>query len=299
MRQKYVLVQCVLSAWSLSLIMGGGTVGQARAEDLSPDVDVTAKPDKSLTDALADGVLTDESDTPAAPMDFGTLLPKEPPSLIDLWSGRCSLGANGSEGNSQTFDIIFGFDAKRKTKRNVLSVDLDYRRGNSNSVMTAHKGLLLTRYERLFAGTPWRWFFDSTLEYNEFRDFDLRLAMSSGLGYRLIQAERTSLTGRLGGGVSHEFGSVDDQWIPELAYGLDLEHKLNERQKIVGSFDCYPDATDFTNFRVKSKISWEIVLDESMNLSMKIGAIDRYDSSTPANNQPNDFDYSVTLLWGF
>jgi len=281
--------------------MGGVAVRHARAEDLSAGVDVVGQPDESLSDVLdtPDKSVPDVLDTPAIPLDFGSLLPEEPPSLIDLWDGGCELGVNGSEGNSQTFDIIFGFDAKRKTKRNVLSVDLDYRRGNSNSVMTAHKGLLMARYERLFAGTPWRWYFDSTLEYNEFRNFDLRLAMSSGLGYRLIQAERTSLTGRLGGGVSHEFGGVDDQWIPELAYGFDLEHKLNKRQKIVGSFDCYPDATDFTNFRVTSKISWEIVLDESMNLSMKIGAIDRYDSSTSPGDVPNEFDYSVTLLWGF
>ena len=40
------------------------------------------------------------------------------------------------------------------------------------------------------------------------------------------------------------------------------------------------------------------MLDEDSNLNLKIGVIDRYDS-TPNGRKPNDFDYSVLLLWKF
>ena len=43
-------------------------------------------------------------------------------------------------------------------------------------------------------------------------------------------------------------------------------------------------------------ISWELVLDDVNNLSLKVGVIDRYDS-TPNGAEPNDVDYSVLLLW--
>ena len=40
------------------------------------------------------------------------------------------------------------------------------------------------------------------------------------------------------------------------------------------------------------------VLDEANNLSLKLGVIDRYDS-TPSGAKYNDIDYSLLLLWAF
>jgi len=56
--------------------------------------------------------------------------------------------------------------------------------------------------------------------------------------------------------------------------------------------------TDFADYRINAKADWEVLLDEEMNLSMKAGVIDRYDS-TPEGLEPTDLDYTLTLLWGF
>jgi len=42
-----------------------------------------------------------------------------------------------------------------------------------------------------------------------------------------------------------------------------------------------------------------VLLDEAMNLSMKVSLLDRYDNHAPVGIKPNDLDYAVTLLRGF
>ena len=39
-----------------------------------------------------------------------------------------------------------------------------------------------------------------------------------------------------------------------------------------------------------------MLLDEATNMSLKLGIIDRYDS-TPNGLKPNDLNYSLMLLW--
>jgi hypothetical protein len=48
--------------------------------------------------------------------------------------------------------------------------------------------------------------------------------------------------------------------------------------------------------RINSKAGWELLLDEEMNLSLKLTVLDRYDS-TPNRAEPNDIDYAAMLLW--
>ena len=55
---------------------------------------------------------------------------------------------------------------------------------------------------------------------------------------------------------------------------------------------------DVSDYRITTQIAWEIVIDEVNNLSLKISALDRYDS-TPSGGTPNALDYAATLLWSF
>ncbi|HUT14122.1 MAG TPA: hypothetical protein VMY42_26775 [Thermoguttaceae bacterium] len=41
-----------------------------------------------------------------------------------------------------------------------------------------------------------------------------------------------------------------------------------------------------------------MLIDQQMNLSLKLGVLDRYDS-TPNGVKPNDLDYTAVLLWKF
>lgn len=220
----------------------------------------------------------------------------EPPPKI--WEGGLELGLDGSNGNSENFNLHFGGKLKRKTKLTVLSSELDYKQNNSNSVQTANKAFLDSRFEYLFQESPWTWFVHNIEDYDEFKAYDLRVSIDTGFGYRLVKNDITSLTGRFGGGTTREIGGPDDEFIPEAVFGLEGEHKLSKRQKLSASVEYRPDVTDFTDYRLNTKAAWEVLLDEEKHLSLKVGVLDRYDAHADGR-KPNDLDYTLTLLWSF
>ena len=223
---------------------------------------------------------------------------EEEPPPIKLWEGSCELGFNGSEGNSETLNFRFGMDAKRKTDASILDLDLDYHKKTADSQEAANRLLLDSRYEWLHEDSPWTSFVHQTTEYDEFKAYNVRVTANSGVGYQFVDNDETSLMGRFGSGVSHEIGGPDKSVVPELTWGLDFDHQLTKRQKLKASTEFVPDVTDFTDFRLNTKLSWEVLLDEDWNLSLKTSLLDRYDS-TPNGSKPNDLDYSITLLWSF
>jgi len=222
----------------------------------------------------------------------------QPEPVKGPWSGSFELGLDGSEGNSQRFNFRFGGEGKRKTEQDVISLDLDYHRNTNNSQETANRTFFDWRYEWLFRESPWTWFAHGTVDYDEFKAFDVRVTMDTGLGYQFIETDATSLLGRTGGGWSREVGGPDDRYVPEAVFGLDFQRQLSKRQKLTATADYTPDVTDFAEFRLKTKAAWEVLLDEPMNLSLKMSVLDRYDS-TSHEAKANDVDYGITLLWRF
>ena len=224
------------------------------------------------------------------------ICPDCPPPKI--WEGCVELGLNASEGNSETFNFRFGARAKRCRPADVLSLDLTYAKNSANDIETANKALFDGRQEWLFADSPWTVYIHGTAEYDEFKAFDVRLSLDSGLGYRFIQSEATSLIGRFGPGVSHEIGGPDDDFVPEAVLGMEFEHRLSERQKLCASAEYLPALTDIDDYRFNSKMAWELLVDPVWNVSLQLAATDRYDS-TPQGAMHNDLDYSLLFLWAF
>ena len=216
--------------------------------------------------------------------------------LPSVWERSLEVGINGSEGNAQAFSLVASTRLKRETDRSVMKTEIVYGRSEANSVLTQHYGFWDSRWDFKLGDSRWSYFNLFRLEFDEFKAFDYRLTLSSGLGYDIIKTDARKLTGRFGAGVSREFGGGDERYIPEAVFGMDYEHQLTKRQKLVATADYFPSWDDFGDYRIVANASWELLLDEETNLSLKIGAIDRYDS-TPFGREPNDIDYFVTLLW--
>ena len=214
------------------------------------------------------------------------------------WSGSVEMGLNGSDGNSDLFNFRFGADLKRETDWNTFTFDLDYKNDSTDDVQTANRMFLDMRNE--WAPTKGRWnlYAHGTFEYDEFKDFDSRIAGDAGYAYNFIKNDITRFAGRVGLGTSHEIGGSNDEWVPEGSLGLDFERQISKLQKFVMKVDYFPDLSEFGNARIDTKIDYEIVIDTEMNLSLKLGVLDRYDS-TPGDALHNDLDYSAVLLWNF
>lgn len=212
-----------------------------------------------------------------------------------FWKYGFEIGINGSEGNAQAFSIVTSGNMKRETEGNEFSLDATYGKTQAGGVETQHYALMNSRWDWKTSPT-WFLYNKNILEYDEFKAFDLRVSITGGLGYHFIKDEVTTLTSRFGAGASREIGGPDDSWVPEANFGLDFERKISERQKVALTTDYFPSWEDFMDYRLVTNANWEIQLDDSPNVSLKVGAIDRYDS-TPNGAQHNDIDYFLTLIW--
>lgn len=220
-----------------------------------------------------------------------------PNSWFDpTWSGSVEFGLNGTTGNSDSNSYRVAANLRRETERQRVAFDATQARTSSNSVISQNNALANLKYEFLFPESPWTWFVKSTLEYDQFKAFDMRWLANTGVGYQILKNEMARLETRFGSGVSQEVGGPDDELVPEAAFGIDFEIQLTKRQKITTTVDYYPEWAAFGDFRLYTNSGWEVLLDEAMNLSMKVGAIDRYDS-TPQGKKPNDLDYLAVLVW--
>lgn len=234
-------------------------------------------------------------DLPPPPAEEAAEAPEPPPKL---WEGSFELGLNGTEGNSRTLNFRFGFDAKRKTPRDVFSMDLDYHRDTADYVETANRLYFDWRYEWLIEDSCWTLFVHGSDDYDQFRPYDVRVATDAGVGRKFIDTKRTTFLGRLGAGFVREIGGPDDHYAPALNFGIDLTHKINDLQKLAANMEYTPEVDDFDDCRINSKVTWELLLDKAANLSLKVSIRDRYDS-LPGDGEPNDIDYSTVLMWRF
>jgi putative salt-induced outer membrane protein YdiY len=213
-----------------------------------------------------------------------------------LWSGSVELGLNGTSGNAETMSFRTGADIKHKVDCNTLAITFAYARTQADGKETQNNALLTVRDDWDFCDSLWLFFVKETTEYDEFKAFDVRLAANSGLGYYVVKQDDAKLKVRAGAGASHEIGGPEDEVVPEAVFGYDIEACLTPRQKIESTFEYLPSWADWNDYRMESKMSWAIQLDEAAKLSLKLSVIDRFDS-TPEGRKPNDLDYAALLMW--
>ena len=172
----------------LGILVFGSLVGaQPPAEESAPPLlapELQRLPPVSLPAAVPEEVVQPPAEpTPAAP---------EAKPAAKPWTGSFKLGLDGSEGNSEVLNFRFGFDAKRNTKAKVVTLDLDYHKSMSEDAETANRAFFDWRFERFLDQSHWTSFVHGTVDYDEFKVFDVRVTADFGLGYYLVKTEKTS-----------------------------------------------------------------------------------------------------------
>lgn len=224
-------------------------------------------------------------------------VPPEKPAP-NFWKGGFEIGLSGATGNSEIFKLRVAGNAKRETKETIFKIDGFYAFAKADGMNTENRSWTEARQEWLMPNSPWSFYFSGQLLTDEFKAYDLRLAAYSGMSYLWIKNERILFKTRAGAGGTREIGGPDTAFHPEANAGLDFEVKISERQKFTSTVDVYPSLQDSGDYRVQAKAAYEILIDPTWNLTLKLGALDRYDS-TPQGKLRNDLDYFATLLWSF
>lgn len=223
----------------------------------------------------------------------------EAPAEDSPWSLRIEVGLDGAEGNTERFAGRFGFYADRETDKELFHFQTTYRRATEDGEKTAERFNTQIRNDWKLGDSPWEIFAQVEADVDEFKEYDLRLSGAVGVGYRFIDNENTKLVGRVGPGLAYEFGVEDEEIIPELFTGLDLSHKLSERQFINAYIHYIPDLSDTDNYLVRSGADWEYIMTDDGAMSLKIGFVDRYDNLVEDGVEKNDLDYYATINYRF
>ena len=219
-------------------------------------------------------------------------------SWMKGWDSHAEFGLDGSSGNADTLALQTGLELRRQTDLYTIAVDIDYRNARSQNVTIEDNGRYNLDVDRLIKGSPWSSFGKFGLEWDTFKAFDLRLNLNGGLGYHFLREDDASLAARFGAGASKEIGAPDDDWVAEAVFGLEGMRQINSRHKVKAKLDYFPAWEDFGDYRLVADASWEILLDDTDNFSLKLAATDRFDS-TPQGARRNDVYYSLLLLYKF
>lgn len=238
------------------------------------------------------------SSTAFAQLEF-SMSPGDIVEEIAAWDGSFSAGLNGKSGNSQNVDFNLVLDMTRETDFATTNILANYFYSANQIATTTDRWFSQFRQERKFENPRWSWFYQAAVEADRFKDFDYRIALHSGLAYKIFDEEMRKLKVRMGAGASREVGSVNDEWSPELQFGADWERKLSDTTRVYASVDFFPNVSDFGDYRVNSNTGLEFVLDAERKINFKIFAINRFDSTPPPGNQENDIDYGMALGFGF
>ncbi len=250
--------------------------------------------------ALTQTLAQDQPDEPAEqPVTLDAESPPASQSWLNGWTGSAALGLNGADGNTERFSFRAETNAKRTVEAYETSLSFLYAYAQEDGNDSESRFEANARNDWLFKDSRWRFFALAKYEFDNFQDWDHRISLFAGPAYEFIKNDTTFLLGRVGLGVAREFGGEDNTWTPEGLIGADFEHAFSDRQKITATADFFPALDDVGDYRFVAKAAYEIIVDPTNGLTLRLGIEDRYDSTPGDGFKRNDISYFALLAWNF
>ena len=145
----------------------------------------------------------------------------------------------------------------------------------------------------------WSLYVNGQYDRDKFRAEDFRLYGNGGFGYEFFKEKDMALVGRIGLGMRRSFGDVNRDLKSESVLGLEYRWNLTAKQKITAKSTVYPDLYEIGQRRMVTSANWSIKIDKLRGISLKIGAQNEYESTTPGNTKHNDFRGTVSIGYDF
>ncbi|MEO1130584.1 MAG: DUF481 domain-containing protein, partial [Planctomycetota bacterium] len=235
---------------------------------------------------------------PVPPTTEPTPIIETPEPTRATWDREVELGLTGSSGNTERRNLLFGFRVERNHEESLFRLNARYRLDTDRGNRTANRFLANARQEWGRTNERLSLFLQGGVELDEFRDFEYRITGGAGVTYPFIFNERTSLRGRLGAGFNREAGGGTRDWIPELITGLELDHRINDTQRLVASAEVFPDLEELGEFRSILRGEWRLQVARDPRISLRIGLEHRYETQT-IDAKRSDFDFFLRMVYGF
>jgi len=279
----------------------GALIGAAAAPaDDAPPAEQAEQPPAEAQDDAPPTAAGGQPPQPAAPP-----APVEQPQ----WDYKLEIGFNANEGNTEDQNLRIAFTAERDREDNRLLFDASYKLASSNGDRTENRISTGILSEWPVNGEPYSYFAAARFDNAEFQSWDQRVTANGGLKYYFIDEQTLddagnvskafSLAGRIGAGARKEFGSNDDDIVPEGLLGADLKWRISPDQTLNASTTYYPELTDPAEFRLVSSVDWTIDINQADGMSLKFGLLHEHQSEVDPGIERNDLSVYASLVVDF
>lgn len=237
---------------------------------------------------------------PPPPAPTLPVAPPPEPSLLDLWKFAVELGMNGTAGATPRQNFRALINGNRSTPEMVTTAALGWWYARADDEDSQERVQIDGRNEwAMTPNSPWTYFVSGRSEYDQFQPWDWRLSGQAGIGCKLLSDETLTLTTRTGFGASREFGTAHPDVHAELTPCLDLEWRINPRNKICASVFAAVDLEDSDRARANFKAWYEVMLDPEHGMALKLGVEDRYEASPGSGREKHEVDYYAVIVFNF
>jgi putative salt-induced outer membrane protein len=220
-----------------------------------------------------------------------------------FWETSLDLAYSMRRATTDTTAMVAGFHTERRKSPTVFLFDTRFQYETTNeddegSSTTANEivGRLRGEYELTNRVFTWGQAYG---EYDEDESLSLRAVPGAGLGYRLIQTERTRLQVESGVAWIFErfFGGSENRSL-SVPFGSELEHKLPRDMVLRARVSYLPAVEEWLDdYLLHTEVSLAVPLLDFLKL--KATLIDKYDNTPADDNEHNDLNAMLGLALTF
>jgi putative salt-induced outer membrane protein len=209
------------------------------------------------------------------------------------WTGKGELGASFASGNSENESANAALEVKNAYDQWAHTLGFAGNYGNDGTLTTAQRWEVrgqsdYTFNERAYAFGAGRY------EDDRFSAYDYQASISGGLGYKIIDDERTKFW--VQGGPGYRFAELRDTGESEdgLIFRGDagFEHQLTETTRIV---DRFLVETGSDNTYLQNDLGLEVAIKGA--LALRLGYQVRHNTDVPAGTEKTDTLTTVGLIY--
>ena len=222
---------------------------------------------------------------------------------VNFWNqftGSINYGFSFTSANSSTSSSL-GADLARYTSKNSVQISTSSQFDSQSKAKSANRFTFDSQYGRMLSRTWFAAGIFSLLKSNQ-QDLNLRSTYGSGMGRKLFQTDKTSLTALAGGVYTHEsyFAQAGTEPIHNNAEALLALRFYTFRFRTMdvnSSLSVFPSLSDQGRLRFSSQsnLSFELV----RNFYWGFQLYDNYDSRPPVNAPKNDLGITTSVGWKF
>jgi putative salt-induced outer membrane protein YdiY len=172
-----------------------------------------------------------EQGSPASEIDVQDIASLEPgrkPSDVWLFSGRVTVGASDSSGNTEVTRAYADAEVVARRRRDRVTLGGHGSHAEDRGEETESNITLYGKYDRFFQ-TRWYAYLNTSLEHDPFKDLRLRGTFGVGSGFEALKSVRTNLSLEAGIDYVHaEYYTRPTESFPAMRLGLRFDYWLWE-----------------------------------------------------------------------